>query len=177
MRADWGRLENEYISGRASYRELAKKYGLSASTIARHGGAADWPSKRERFAAKTHARARAKAADKKAAREAEALCRVDKLAGRLMGELERALDDGEQLYRHLDTSQKTGLEEKTMRKLDTRAARDIAQTLTALADIVSTIGGVMTPKDAATTQIAREKLEIEREKWEKAKAEANEVDV
>lgn len=174
MRTDWGKLENEYVSGRASYRELAKKYGLSASTIARHGSKDDWPSKRERFATKTHARAREKASAKKAAREAEAMSRVDRLAGRLMDELEKALDDGEQLYRHLDKSPSAGLEEITLRKMDTRAARDMAQTLTALADIVATIGGVMTPKDAAATEIAREKLAIEKEKWEQAKAEASE---
>ena len=88
MAADWKKIESDYMANRLSYREIAEKYGVSLSSVARHGRQNGWPEKREQFADRVNTRARSKAEYKKAARRAEALMRLDELAERLLMEME-----------------------------------------------------------------------------------------
>ena len=47
MRADWNQIRREYVTTGASYRDLAKKYGVSVGMIAKRSKAEDWINKRE----------------------------------------------------------------------------------------------------------------------------------
>ena len=46
---DWTALKTEYASTDITYRQLAEKYGISVSSVARHGKNEDWPSAREQY--------------------------------------------------------------------------------------------------------------------------------
>lgn len=43
---DWKKIEQEYLSGDVSYRDLAKKYNLSPDTVASRGKRGGWVEKR-----------------------------------------------------------------------------------------------------------------------------------
>ena len=43
---DWKKMEEEYVSTQVSYRELGRRYGVSASAICRRGQREDWPGLR-----------------------------------------------------------------------------------------------------------------------------------
>lgn len=164
MAADWGKIETDYMAGNLSYREIAEKYKVSASSVARHGRKNGWPEKRAQFASKVHRRARQKAADKKASREAKALTRVETLAEGLIGALEKAMQDDAQFYRHVLMVGNGKQGERKLQKLDTKAARDVAATLNQLAGMLTQLGGMMTAKEQADVELARDRLQLEREK-------------
>lgn len=176
MRTDWGKIESDYMAGKLSYREIARKYGISASSVARHGAKNGWPEKRAQFAGRVQTRARQKAADKRASREAEALLRVEALGEKLLSEMEKALGDDKQLYRHVLTEGRTQ-REQVIDKLDTQALKDMAAVLTGIGKMMGELGGIMTKKDAESVKIARERLRMDkrREKRELAGEKPQEV--
>ena len=40
---DWPAIEMDYVAGKLSLREMARKHGCSHSTIANHAGRCGWP--------------------------------------------------------------------------------------------------------------------------------------
>ena len=46
MGADWVKIKTEYISGGISYRDIAKKYGVSFGAVRAHGEKEGWPAQR-----------------------------------------------------------------------------------------------------------------------------------
>ena len=49
MKTDWNQIRREYITTRASYRDLAKKFGISFSFIAKKSRAENWPEQRAQY--------------------------------------------------------------------------------------------------------------------------------
>jgi DNA-binding MurR/RpiR family transcriptional regulator len=57
MAVDWAKLKAEYLTtADTSYRDLAKKYGVNATTIARKAGKEDWVLEKQRQANRTLSR-------------------------------------------------------------------------------------------------------------------------
>ena len=48
---DWNEMEQEYVTGAVSYRELSKKHGIACSTIAQRGKEGHWVEKRQEYMA------------------------------------------------------------------------------------------------------------------------------
>ncbi|MGN0777728.1 MAG: hypothetical protein ACI4MJ_01140 [Aristaeellaceae bacterium] len=164
MAADWGKIESDYMANRLTYREIAEKYGVSLSSVARHGRKNGWPEKREHFANKVNARARGKAEYKKAARRAETLMRLDELAERMLLELEVAMDDEEQLYRHVLYVAKGQQGERVLDKLDTRATKDMVETLRTLLEVIRDVKESPGRLDAERLKLQKERLRLDRER-------------
>lgn len=164
MAHDWGKIETDYMVNDLSYRQIAEKYGISESTVARHGKKNDWPEKRQQFASKVHTRALQKIASRRAGKEARALSKVEELLEKLLGQLGGALEDDKQLYRHIITTSTKGQKQVVLKKMDTKAARDMAATMQTLTDTLRTIGGLMTAREEFAVEIEAAKLELEREK-------------
>ena len=176
MREDWEKIETDYIAGKQSYREIAQKYGLAPSTVARQGKKRKWPEKRAQFARKVQTRKRQKTAEKKASREAAALLRVEALGEELITAMEQALEDKKQLYRHVIETGRGKQRERVLGKMDTRALKDIAVTLAGIGKMLGEMGGLLTAKEKEQLKLAREKLAIDkaREKREEARQDAGE---
>lgn len=174
MREDWEKIETDYIAGKQSYREIAQKYGLAPSTVARQGKKRKWPEKRAQFARKVQTRKRQKTAEKKASREAAALLRVEALGEELIAAMEQALEDKKQLYRHVIETGRGKQGERVLGKMDTRALKDIAVTLAGIGKMLGEMGGLLTAKEKEQLKLAREKLAIDkaREKREAARQDA-----
>lgn len=50
---DWNKIRKDYIAGKGSYRELAKKYGVPFRTLSDRGRAGNWVALREQARDKT----------------------------------------------------------------------------------------------------------------------------
>lgn len=164
MARDWGKIETDYMVNDLSYRQIAEKYGISESAVARHGKKNGWPEKRQQFASKVHTRALQKIASRRSGREAKALSRVEELLEELLEQLGGALEDKQQLYRHILTTSSRAQTEKVLKKMDTKAVRDIAVTMQTLTETLRTIGGLMTAREEFAVEFEAKKLELERER-------------
>ena len=164
MAYDWGKIETDYMVNDLSYRQIAEKYGINESTVARRGRKNEWPEKRQQFASKVHTRALQKIASRRVGKEAKALSRAEELAEKLLEELHGAMKDDKQLYRHILTTSTKGQKEAVLKKLDTKAVRDLAATVQTLTDTLRTIGGLMTAREEFQVEMDAMRLELEREK-------------
>lgn len=177
MAIDWKKIESDYMANRLTYREIAEKYGVSLSSVARHGRKNGWPEKREQFADRVNTRARSKAEYKKAARRAEALMRLDELAERLLMEMEVAMDDEDQLYRHVLYVAKGQQGERVLDKMDTRSAKDMVETLRTLVEVIRDVKESPGKLDAERLKLQKERLRLDREKAAVGQAETDETGV
>lgn len=101
---NWIKLRNEYINGKASYRELAQKYGVSARQIANRGKKENWVQRRKEKCSKISAKLQQKTEEKILSKEAARLDRILSLSDRLADLLERAMEEADQ-YLVKDTAQ------------------------------------------------------------------------
>ena len=90
--------------------------------------------------------------------------RVDELAERLLLELEAALDDEDQLYRHVLYVAKGTQGEKLLQKIDTKAARDMTETMRTLLEVLRDVKEVPGKLDAERLKLQKERLKLDREK-------------
>ena len=101
---NWIKLRNEYINGRASYRDLAQKYGISARQIANRGKKENWVALRREKCSEISTKLQQKTQEKILSKEAARLDRLLSLSDRLADLLERAAEEADQ-YLVKDTAQ------------------------------------------------------------------------
>ena len=86
---DWVKIRTEYVTTEASYRDLAKKYGVSKIQLSRHGKDERWVEQREQFRHKTMTKTLNRVSEKTAKQAA----RVSDLADKMLNKLEQAIDE------------------------------------------------------------------------------------
>ena len=91
-RADWVKIRAEYIAGGLSYRKLAKKYGISETSIGKRGRAENWAADREAARRRSYEKTIQKTADVAAENAVKALRIKTRLLDRLERLVENALD-------------------------------------------------------------------------------------
>lgn len=89
--ADWKAMKTEYITQGTSYRALARKYGINATTIANRGKAEGWVSLREQKASETQSKIVEAMEEKKVQRAR----RMQSVADKVMDRVEGILDGEE----------------------------------------------------------------------------------
>ena len=87
--ADWNKIKTEYLTSDTSYRKLAQKYGVNATTIAKKASKEDWVSKRQQQANRTLSRTLTAVSNRQVNRAA----RLQKVADKLLNKIEAAVDD------------------------------------------------------------------------------------
>ena len=87
--ADWQKIKTEYLTSDTSYRKLAQKHGVNATTIAKRASKEGWQSQRQQQASKTLSKALA--ADSK--RKADRLTRIQDATDRLLDKIEQAITE------------------------------------------------------------------------------------
>lgn len=87
--ADWKKIKTEYITTNASYRMLAKKYGVGVQTICTRSKAEGWIALREQHRDKTVT----KTIDRISEKQADKMARIDDLADQLLEKLEQAVSE------------------------------------------------------------------------------------
>ena len=87
--ADWNKIKTEYITTDTSYRKLAQKYGVNATTIAKKAGKEDWVAQRNQQASKTLSKTLA--VDSK--RKADRMARIQDATDLLLDKIEQAITE------------------------------------------------------------------------------------
>ena len=85
---DWLAVKTEYVTTATSYRELARKYGVSRKTIADRGKAGNWVQERGQYRDESSTKIKAAAAEG----QAERAVRFVSVADRLLGKIEEFVD-------------------------------------------------------------------------------------
>lgn len=89
MAVDWLKIRNEYINGGGSYRQLAKKYGVSASTLTAKAVANGWKQAKDEHQSEVVAKTEQKTIEKIADNESEVAAIRSRLRLKFMQEIER----------------------------------------------------------------------------------------
>ena len=87
--ADWNKIKTEYLTSDTSYRKLAQKYGVNATTIAKKASKEDWVSQRQQQANRTLSKTLTAVSNRHVNRAA----RLQKVADKLLNKIEAAVDD------------------------------------------------------------------------------------
>ena len=87
--ADWNKIKTEYLTSDTSYRKLAQKYGVNATTIAKKASKEDWVSQRQQLANRTLPKTLTAVSNRQVNRAA----RLQKVADKLLNKIEAAVDD------------------------------------------------------------------------------------
>ena len=167
MAADWRKLKMAYVTGTESYRALAKRCGVSASTLSKVATKEGWP------------KARAAYGDKVAAQTAEAMCarasarevdRLEKLRVAADGVADRMAEliaDEEQFFRHIvtkGTGEDAEAAERVFKKADVRALKDFSAALQTMTRTMRDLWGMPTLVEKSAMDLAAERLKFDLEK-------------
>lgn len=87
--ADWNKIKTEYLTSDTSYRKLAQKYGVNATTIAKKASKEDWVSQRQQQANRTLLKTLTAVSNRQVNRAA----RLQEVADKLLNKIEAAVDD------------------------------------------------------------------------------------
>lgn len=87
---DFKKIKAEYIKGGISYRELAKKYGVSLSSITRRSSKEKWADLRKQTEIKTST----KIVESVASQEAKRVDKIQTTADLLLQRIEEGVNDG-----------------------------------------------------------------------------------
>lgn len=173
---DWESIRSEYVSGTASYRQLSEKYGLSYRGVVRHGAQEGWAEKRKKYRDQLQKKTLDKISDRQSADAAEKLLSLQKAADLMSETFVRIVSDPDQFYRHLVTLG-TLVEEKTYRKADARAIRDIASAMKDIASVVRNVHDIPTAQERTSIMVATERLRIEQTKAEAEAAGSEDIKI
>lgn len=81
--ADWQKIKTEYLTTNTSYRKLAQKYGLNASTLYARAGKEQWVEQKEQYQSETEAKTLETISEDRADRVARLMTVGDKLLKKL----------------------------------------------------------------------------------------------
>ena len=92
-KSNWIKIKTDYINGRGSYRKLADKYGISATSIGKRARLEGWAEQREKQLHKSYTKVAQKTADRIAEREVDRVARLLGTTDKLQDALERVVDE------------------------------------------------------------------------------------
>ena len=87
--ADWNKIKTEYLTSDTSYRKLAQKYGVNATTIAKKASKEGWVSQRQQQANRTLSKTLTVVSN----RQVNRAVRLQEVADKLLNKIEAAVDD------------------------------------------------------------------------------------
>ena len=90
-KADWEKVERDYVTGDATYAELAEKYGVSPGTARKHGADGRWTDKRKAYRDKVGTKSIQKSQEKIADSVSDAVVDVMQVSVKVIKRLEKEL--------------------------------------------------------------------------------------
>ena len=121
MKYDWGKIEQEYVSGKMSMEKLAEKYHVSISTFQKKAIERNFTEKRRIYAEKVKEKALARAQ----ARDARTLGNLGSALDKAARLLNKYVADEKTLHTKIVNHMDGRLEEVQVAKVDTKALRDM----------------------------------------------------
>lgn len=169
---DWDAIRNDYITGNETPKECARRHGVNYRTLGNHLYRERWNDQRTAYRGAVNDRAIDTAATCSAYRVASQLTGLSYVVDALERETRKALEDGEQLHRYLvqsttrhkDGTTETAYKDITSDKVDTRALRDLTDSVKTLEALKRSLHGLETAQERHRKQIETERLALERER-------------
>lgn len=174
MMHDLDAVRSEYVTTEYSLPELGRKHSISLHTLQKRCRKEGWVALRQQYKND----ALAIAMETAVAEEADRLGRIISAAQSMSRVIEDVFADKDQFHRHLVTdtyiSEDGGKEiqttEKTYKKVDSRAIRDLTSALKDMTYVLRNLHSLPTQAEAEAQRIAAERLKLEQRKVENAEA-------
>ena len=171
-RPDWDAIRRDYITSNDTQPECARRHGVNAGTLHNHAVRERWGEQRAAYRGSVTDKAIETAKNCTAYRVASELMGLSYVVDALERETRKALEDGEQLHRYLvqtTTRHKNGTTETSYKditsdKVDTRALRDLTDSVKTLEALKRSLHGLETAQERHRKQIEAERLALERER-------------
>ena len=164
-------LKAEYITGRDSYKTMAKKHNVSLSTLQRAAAEQGWFAERQQYRIEAVSRAVAAEQDN----EVDRLRKLMQATEAIQDVVIMAFGDGKQFNRHLvqtevyDPDIGAALKDTVERvydKVDTKAIKDLTGAIRDLTYSVRNLYGLPTQAEREQQRIAAERLNMDKRKAE-----------
>ena len=171
---DWDAIRKDYITGNDTPKECARRHGVNYRTLGNHLYRERWNDQRAAYRGSVTDKAVETAKNCTAYRVASELIGLSGVVDALERETRKALEDGEQLHRYLvqsttrhkDGTTETAYKDITSDKVDTRALRDLTDSVKTLEALKRSLHGLETAQERHRRQIEKERLQLERERVE-----------
>lgn len=171
-RPDWDAIRRDYITSNDTQPECARRHGVNAGTLHNHATRERWGEQRAAYLGAVTDKAVETAKNCTAYRVASELIGLSGVVDALERETRKALEDGEQLHRYLvqttsrhkDGTTETSYKDITSEKVDTRALRDLTDSVKTLEAVKRSLHGLETAQERHRKQIETERLALERER-------------
>ena len=171
-RPDWGAIRRDYITSNDTQPECACRHGVNVGTLRNHASREHWEQQRAAYRGAVTDKAVETAKNCTAYRVASELMGLSYVVDALERETRKALEDGEQLHRYLvqttarhkDGTTETAYKDITSDKVDTRALRDLTDSVKTLEALKRSLHGLETAQERHRKQIETERLALERER-------------
>ena len=151
--AEWRKIRIEYVKGKTTYKKLAEKYGVSASTIRKRASNEGWRKRKNKLDTKVEQKVLARVCDARA-QEFELIAKVNDDMSAVLENLVKFV--GDQTPKGFDDLR--GVESLT------KAIAQVVQTKRDLYNVPSEI-------DRAKIEVLRDKAKLDREKFAEEQAE------
>lgn len=165
MKIEWDRVRVEYVTGKATYKELGEKYGVSKVSVGKRAKAEKWVAQREAFRKSVAS----KAIVKKKERESEKLARLMDAADNLTDAVQRITADRQQFFRGVQLAAPEKNEEGSLeamaleyvtRKADMKALASAAKALNELTRAVRNLYDLPTGEEQRNRKLAERKMRL-----------------
>lgn len=120
MKYDWGKIEQEYVTGKMSMEKLAEKHKIPYSSFRKYANGHKFQEKRTEYGQKVAQKALARAQ----ARDARTLGNLGSALDKAARTLNKYITDEDTLFGRVSVGQ-DGVVEARVKKLDTKALRDM----------------------------------------------------
>lgn len=174
QRYDWNLIMTDYVTDAgSSLRKIAEKYGIRFTTVKEKARADSWFATKQEYQQKIRIKAATKVVTKKANQLAKELESADNISDRILKMLN---EDPKQFNRHilqLETpvilkNGKVGIKKEPIEviydKVDSKALKDIAQSLKLIEDMKRSMLDLQRLEQRQKHEIERERLELEKER-------------
>lgn len=143
-KVNWEKLENEYISTKISYKNLAFKYKIAERQVEKYGSEHNWVQKRREFVGEVSGNVKKALIQNETDSQLKKLEALTDAADKLSDIIHTALCDEKQLYRRSFYSVEKGeVIEYETKKIDTAALSQIAKALEKTADVIRDLNGIV----------------------------------
>lgn len=177
----WDNIAAKYINSNYTLEQIAEEYSISLSTLKKKAAAGKWKDKRTKREKKRAKKCIEKVDDRIKKRVtnkiADSLASEASAVDKMLKIVHKALDDELQFNRHLVTMEYSNedgkrkwVEEQTFDKMDLRNFNSLVSSLEKLESLHRSLIGLVTVWQQSAIEVNLERLAIERERLEIAKA-------
>ncbi len=174
---DWVAAENDYITTKMSYADIAKKYSVSCRLVNTYGAEHSWFKKRKEYLNNVSAKLAAKSEDN----AVNKLLRLSAVADKVVDVIEKTVSDAEQFNRYVVTEATGDFDQRTseyiFKKTDTKALRDVVTALKDITNVIRNVNEIPTEAEKEQREAAKERLRLEKKKCEDEKVKDTKLEV